>query len=75
MKLLQMKPKRDKINFCTNFWFGPPFTFSSCMHEGANARFLLCKKNKNKIYASTKVNEHGMRMCKKHKGVKNNNIL
>jgi hypothetical protein len=27
------------------------------------------------FYANTKANEHGMKMCKEHKGVKNNNIL
>ncbi len=73
MKLLQMKPKKDKIK--PIFGLVPHFTFSSCMHEGANAHFPLCKKQSLFFYANTKANEHGMKMCKEHKGVKNNNIL
>lgn len=75
MKLLQMKPKREKINFCNNFWFGPPFHFFIVYAWRSQCTFSSMQLNFIFFYANTKANEHGMRMCKEHEGIKNNNVL
>jgi hypothetical protein len=75
MKLLQMKPKRDKINCCPNFWFGPPFHDFIMYAWGSQCIFSSMPKKSSFFYVNTKANEHGMRMCKEHNGVKNNNVL